>query len=116
MRRNLIIAGLIFALGVLAGSQLIATASPDFLLRGDRFRPLTYAELNPAQKAYADREIATGRKSFDGPTNIYLRSPEMATLSRPAASSGPTPDRGTANWCRCPTGRCRTARSTSPMR
>ena len=37
-------------------------------------------------------------------------------LSRPAASNGPTPDRATADWCRCPTGRCRTARSTSPMR
>src|SRR6185503_12845228 len=34
-------------------------------------------------KAFADREIASGRKSFDGPTNIYLRSPEMANASRP---------------------------------
>ena len=25
-------------------------------------------------------------RSFDGPTNIYLRSPEMATLSRPAST------------------------------
>jgi 4-carboxymuconolactone decarboxylase len=86
MRRNLIIAGLIFIAGVLAGSQLVATASPDFVLRGGRFRPLAYAELNPAQKAFADREIASGRKTFDGPTNIYLRSPEMATLSRPAGT------------------------------
>ena len=31
----------------------------------------------------ADAEIATGRKSFDGPTNINLRSPEMAKASRP---------------------------------
>jgi len=52
------------------------------MLRGGRFRPLTYAELNPEQKAYIDREIASGRKSFDGPTNIYLRSPEMANAGR----------------------------------
>src|SRR4029453_6543310 len=35
------------------------------------------------QKAVADAEIATGRKSLDGPTNINLRSPEMAKASRP---------------------------------
>jgi 4-carboxymuconolactone decarboxylase len=82
MRGKLIIAATaIFALGTLAGA--VATAAPDFVLRGGRFRPLTYAELNPAQKAMADAEIATGRKSFDGPTNINLRSPEMAKASRP---------------------------------
>src|SRR4029453_13373377 len=35
------------------------------------------------QKAVADAEIATGRKSLDGPTNINLRSPEMTKASRP---------------------------------
>jgi 4-carboxymuconolactone decarboxylase len=74
------------ALGVVMGAVLgaaIAAAAPDFVLRGGRFRPLAYAELNPAQKALADAEIATGRKSFDGPTNIYLRSPEMVKAARP---------------------------------
>jgi len=82
MRRNLLIAVALIALGALAGAA-IATAAPDFVLRGGRFKPLKYEELNPAQKAFADAEIATGRKSFDGPTNIYLRSPEMANASRP---------------------------------
>src|SRR5262245_16256568 len=81
MRQRLMAAGLIFALGVLAGAQIVA--APAFVLRGDRFRPLSYAELDPAQKAYADAEIASGRKSFDGPTNIYLRATEMANASRP---------------------------------
>ena len=85
MRGNLIAAGALFALGVLSGAAVVATAAPDFVLRGGRFRPLSYAELNPAQKAFADAEIATGRKSFDGPTNIYLRSPEMAKAARPIA-------------------------------
>jgi 4-carboxymuconolactone decarboxylase len=81
MRRTPVFATMMFALGVLAGT--IATAQPDFVLRGGRFRPLSYAELNPAQKAVVDAEIATGRKSLDGPTNINLRSPEMAKASRP---------------------------------
>jgi 4-carboxymuconolactone decarboxylase len=83
MRRQLITAGALIALGAALGAAAVATAAPDFVLRGGRFRPLSYAELNPAQKALADAEIATGRKSFDGPTNIYLRSPEMANASRP---------------------------------
>jgi len=85
MPRTLVVATLVFALvfafGLLAGT--LATAQGDFVLRGGRFRPLSYAELNPAQKTMADAEIATGRKSFDGPTNINLRSPEMAKASRP---------------------------------
>src|SRR5580658_8041026 len=40
------------------GFAALATAqtspAPDLHLRGDRFRPLTYAELNPAQKKLAD--------------------------------------------------------------
>lgn len=81
MRGTFVVATLMFALGLFAGT--LATAQVDFVLRGGRFRPLSYAELNPTQKAMADTEIATGRKSFDGPTNINLRSPEMARASRP---------------------------------
>src|SRR5438132_2923088 len=81
--RKLITAGALIALGALFGAATVTIAAPDFVLRGGRFRPLSYAELNSAQKALADAEIATGRKSFDGPTNIYLRSPEMANASRP---------------------------------
>ena len=72
MRRTLVTATMMFALGALAGT--IATAQFDLVLRGGRFRPLSYAELNPAQKAMVDAEIATGRKSLDGPTNINLRT------------------------------------------
>ena len=56
---------------------------PELHLRGGRFRPLAYADLNPAQKAVADAALAAGRKSFDGPFNITLRSPEMTELSGP---------------------------------
>jgi 4-carboxymuconolactone decarboxylase len=79
MRRKLIIAGALVALG---GAAASVWAAPDLHLRGGRFRPLAYGELNPAQKALADAALATGRTSFDGPLNISLRSPEMAELSR----------------------------------
>src|SRR5262245_59703031 len=81
MRRALGIATIMFALVALAGT--VATAQPDFVVRAGRFRPRSYAELNPAQKALIDAEIATERKSLDGPTNMNLRSPEMAKASRP---------------------------------
>jgi 4-carboxymuconolactone decarboxylase len=81
MLGKLLIAGVV---GAFVGAVVVAAADPELNLRGGRFRPLTYAELNPAQKAYIDRELATrNRPNLDGPANIYLRSPEMANASRP---------------------------------
>jgi 4-carboxymuconolactone decarboxylase len=84
MRGKLIMVG---ALGALGGAMCLwvvsVLAAPEFQLRGGRFRPLAYEELNPAQKALADAALATGRKSLDGPLNINLRSPEMAKLAAP---------------------------------
>ncbi|HLH95114.1 MAG TPA: carboxymuconolactone decarboxylase family protein [Xanthobacteraceae bacterium] len=79
MFAKLIIAG---ALGAVIGAATVA-AAPELNLRGGRFKPLTYAELDADQKAYVDREIAAGRTPGPGgPSNINLRSPEMADLSR----------------------------------
>ena len=72
--------------GALIGAAVVATAAPEFNTRGNRFKPLAYAELTPEQRAFADKEIAGGRNGGPGqtgPFNIYLRSPEMAELSRP---------------------------------
>jgi 4-carboxymuconolactone decarboxylase len=80
MHRKLITTGAALALVAFAA---VTAAAPEFRLRGGRFRPLAYDELNPAQKALADKAIGTGRTSFDGPLNIYLRSPEMAELAGP---------------------------------
>jgi len=77
---RLAIAGVI---GAVLGAVVMATAAPEFNTRGNRFKPLRYDELSPMQRAFADREIAGGRKPETGPFNIYLRSPEMAELSRP---------------------------------
>jgi 4-carboxymuconolactone decarboxylase len=82
MRGKLIIAA---ALGAIAGAVSVWTvvAAPELHLRGGRFHPLTYAELDPAQKAIADAELAKGRHDFDGPFNVNLRSPEMTNLAGP---------------------------------
>jgi 4-carboxymuconolactone decarboxylase len=92
MVAKLAMAGVI---GAVAGAAVMATAAPEFNTRGNRFKPLSYDELAPAQRAFADREIAQGRKPETGPFNIYLRSPEMAELSRPLSDylrfKAPTP-------------------------
>jgi 4-carboxymuconolactone decarboxylase len=82
MRTKLILAAL-FGAFVGAASVWTVVAAPDLHLRGGRFHPLAYAELDPAQKAMADAALASGRNSFDGPLNINLRSPEMANLAGP---------------------------------
>ena len=69
--------------GAAIGAAVVATAAPEFNTRGNRFKPLTYDELTPEQRAFADKELARGRKPETGPFNIYLRSPQMAELSQP---------------------------------
>jgi 4-carboxymuconolactone decarboxylase len=82
MLAKLIIAGTVGAL--IGAAAVVATAAPELNLRGGRFKPPTYAELTADQKAYVDREIAAGRTPGPGgPSNINLRSPEMAELERP---------------------------------
>jgi 4-carboxymuconolactone decarboxylase len=89
---KLLIAG---AVGATVGATVVASAAPEFNTRGNRFKPLSYAELTPEQRAFADKEIAGGRKPQTGPFNIYLRSPETAELTRPLSDylrfKAPTP-------------------------
>ncbi len=61
------------------------TAPPDprsLVLRGDRFKPLTYDEMTPAQKAMIDHLLAGPRGGANGPFNMLLRSPEMGDLAQ----------------------------------
>lgn len=67
-------------LGVLISTGLACAqtpASPDLHLRGDRFKPLTYDQLTPEQKAMADHLLAGERGGMNGPFNVTLRSPEV---------------------------------------
>jgi 4-carboxymuconolactone decarboxylase len=79
MRMQLLCVGALLLVGT-ATAQTPST--PDLHLRGDRFRPLTYGELNPEQKALADHVLAGERASLSGPYNVFLRSPKMADLAQ----------------------------------
>jgi 4-carboxymuconolactone decarboxylase len=83
------------AVGAIVGAAVVATAAPEFNTRGNRFKPLTYAELTPEQRTFADKELAKGRKPETGPFNIYLRSPQTAELAQPYSDylrfKAPTP-------------------------
>src|ERR1700733_10163363 len=57
-------------IGVVIGvavSAAVTAAAPEFNTRGNRFKPLSYEELTPEQRAYADKEIAEGRRPDNGP-------------------------------------------------
>jgi 4-carboxymuconolactone decarboxylase len=51
-------------------------------LRGDRFKPLTYDEMTPAQRKMIENLLAGPRGGAEGPFNALLRSPEMGDLGQ----------------------------------
>lgn len=51
-------------------------------LVGGRFKPLTYAEMTPAQKTMIDHLLAGERANLGGPFNVLLRSPEAGDLAQ----------------------------------
>ena len=79
MRLKVVLAA-VFGVAALAMGQ--SSTSPDLKLRGDRFKPLTYDQLNPEQKMLADHVLAGDRGSMNGPYNVFLRSPEMGDLAQ----------------------------------
>jgi 4-carboxymuconolactone decarboxylase len=50
--------------------------------RGDRFAPLTWEQLTPAQTQMAESVLAGRRASMQGPYNVLLRSPELGNLAQ----------------------------------
>ncbi len=57
-------------------------------LRGDRFKPLTYDEMTPAQKTMIEHLLAGPRSgAAEGPFNVLLRSPEMGDLGQQFGAS-----------------------------
>jgi 4-carboxymuconolactone decarboxylase len=74
-----------FAIIGVAAAQAPNTQRPDprsVRLRGDRFKPLTYEEMTPAQKTMIEHVLAGPRGGTDGPFNVQLRSPEMGDLGQ----------------------------------
>lgn len=78
MRFAILCAG---AAGLLMLAQAQAPTASEVHLRGDRFKPLAYAEMTPAQKTMIGHLLAGERRgSTDGPFNVMLRSPEMGDM------------------------------------
>jgi 4-carboxymuconolactone decarboxylase len=57
-------------------------APANFSLTGDRFKPLTWDTMSPAQKTMVQHILAGDRKNLGGPFNVLLRSPEMGDLAQ----------------------------------
>src|SRR5258708_28599407 len=61
---------------------LLFAQTPDLKFKGNRFRPLTYSELTPAQKVMADHLLTGERAGGSGPFNVLMRSPEIGDLAQ----------------------------------
>ncbi len=59
-----------------------APAPRDLQLRGNRFSPLRYEDMTPAQRQMVDSVLNGKRGSMQGPYNVLLRSPEMGNLAQ----------------------------------
>src|SRR5262245_5443164 len=77
MRWTVAVAVVMFGAGILAAQE-----ARKLDLRGDRFKPLTWEQLNPAQKTMVNDLLAGSRTSLSGPFNVLLRSPEMGNLAQ----------------------------------
>src|SRR5204862_7314464 len=75
-----IIVSLLAATLVAAQAQAPAPSAKDIKLVGDRFKPLTWDEMTPAQKTMMEHLAAGERRGAGGPFNVLLRSPEMGDL------------------------------------
>src|ERR1700744_4702012 len=72
-------------LATLAYTQTPAASSSapaNFSLTGDRFKPLAWDAMTPAQKTMVQHILAGDRKNLGGPFNVLLRSPEMGDLAQ----------------------------------
>ncbi len=93
-----LICACVIALGIASAQK---PTTKNLGLVGDRFKPLTYEEMTPAQKTMIDHLLAGERAGLGGPFNVLLRSPEMGDLGQQLGatmrfhSSLPTPVRET---------------------
>jgi 4-carboxymuconolactone decarboxylase len=63
-------------------SNATTDARPPLNLRGNRFKPLTWETLSPAQLTMVESVMAGKRGSMQGPYNVLLRSPELGNLAQ----------------------------------
>jgi 4-carboxymuconolactone decarboxylase len=64
----------------LVAAQAPAPKPQDIQLVGDRFKPLKWDEMTPAQKTMMEHLASGPRRGAGGPFNVLLRSPEMGDV------------------------------------
>jgi 4-carboxymuconolactone decarboxylase len=85
-----VIAIVIASVGIAAAQAPAPTTRPDprnVKLRGDRFKPLTWDEMTPAQRTMVEHLLSGPRGGTEGPFNVLLRSPEMGDLAQQFGAS-----------------------------
>ena len=86
MRRTLLALTIALALaGITAAQAPTAQPKPDpktIKLSGDRFKPLTWDEMTPAQRKMLEDLVAGPRSGAGGPFNVLLRSPEIGDIAQ----------------------------------
>ena len=95
MRRTIVfwsmLVGIIGTIGVVTAQNPGPNAKPpdpnSVKLIGNRFAPLTYQTMNPAQKKMFENLISGERRGAAGPFNVLLRSPEMGDLAQQFGAS-----------------------------
>jgi 4-carboxymuconolactone decarboxylase len=91
MRTPALSAALLVSAALVAAAQAPATQSrPDpksIQLRGDRFKPLTWDEMTPAQRTMVEHLFEGPRAGANGPFNVLLRSPEMGDIAQQFGAS-----------------------------
>jgi 4-carboxymuconolactone decarboxylase len=72
-------------IAVLTVSLFAQTKAPDpktVTFSGDRFKPLTWDTMTPAQKTMTQHLLDGDRHGVAGPFNVLLRSPEIGDLAQ----------------------------------
>ena len=91
MTRLMTLCAALVALAGVTSAQAPATQPrPDpktIEFRGDRFKPLKYDEMTPAQKTMVEHLFAGPRAGANGPFNVLLRSPEMGDIAQQFGAS-----------------------------
>src|SRR5258708_38946575 len=86
MHRSMFIVACLFAATVMP-AQAPAPNPRDVKLVGDRFKPLKWDEMNPAQKTMIEHLFSGERRGATGPFNVLLRSPEMGDIAQQFGAS-----------------------------
>lgn len=74
--------GLSLASWLFAGqARQTAVDTSNLGLVGDRFKPLTWDQMNDAQRKLTMDTLTGPRRGLGGPMNVLLRSPEMGDLA-----------------------------------